>query len=1473
MTDNAWEPIILDDDIVPLDVTIIEERIIDNAFTNLTNEQTTMELTSLLYTIYKDTDLQRHVQTFQDLTTVYKPPDTTFPTILGVQYFPLANVKTVYYPSDKDREAFGSHMEVDMDQVSIEEQREFVEAVHRLSKSRDPYTRTHRQLLDTFRPFAPMQSPTVHKLNSVDALRYVDDNNRMIFRLMQGDSYTSEGVVTVPHGIHVSYIKSIDSFDLQRYKQALRKFSVGDACELHMNEWFVWMDEGTSVYDGVVASISEKGLNIIANGSHQLFIPYDDCGSAYIYPSGEHINTFEFKFCKSHVLQRPLHFLHVVTENDYRYITPQTPSEFLYTYKHLIRAPNPAEIMKVLNRVSLSSPAVRSVTSDIQPFLTQMMHNLVQHVSKPHISQNSRFQRPVRPHFPALLKHTQAVTPVKDLHLEGAFVDIDTFRYQLLHTNIYQEHSIALIILKEYLQKLSTSLKTYHKYILKQKNLNESIVSDAQTDTSSQQSNAPRKLVIAKVYHSLQDVYGDTGKAAFFDKELDPTPYHYARHFSDNKDDDEVVRAKVIHDMGLTNLRDIDHELDSIFEGKRRIRIGEHCLLDVPYGKFLYVRRKVEGKSTWIKVSQLPSTFCVDQPLTYNDLVKSKEHCVLDSYENVCKSLKQVISHHTIANARTELSIIDDIENFLNNLEAIQQEIETDIATNGELHLLGKSHESKRLAHNARVKSLMGYIQRFHTNIAELIDQDDGYYTQGVSDEEQTSYMATYEEHQHYDVLPREGEKISTADQKFINSIEPAIAEILKALGVFLGLVLQLDDIKGMLTMMPKLNITASEIQKDIQGKRAAFLKGAKARGLLAKPEMVPRVHQAMEEKMKQIETDLLKDMYADVIVKVIAVVNLHIMIKYPSLHIRDIYPSCVRAFAYSGYPLNHNTSKSLTVYLCCLAKSIFTENDPRFVTFVKQSDDSTLTLVKTAIDAIMYKSPYIEVLLRQKSAVLSKAPTRPLEGVSTPSINTTFPGFKPMFSREARIQNANTSTQAPSHQASSFISVMRSIVDETPPAKLSIAKVPLMFNACCEERITSSISFYSFFEAHPKGAALRKLRESLLAYHPVLRSRTRSIVYPPVKSDKKRNNLTAKDNKNIQFRFVKPLGTTNIQENTPTFHEALQTFMDINEVFRDDAVLRSMVQTFDDTISDAITEDIDVLVNFIRRNRDDYIARFMSDESLNMLSNVLVEVGDLSDMDMHSYRHVISRFTLHNLPMHFTHIMFGKLVGEQSEEMNDEEKLTYFINMRTQFTPFKSLLVDIISQGLKHIAVMDVPGHDLELILVHLRVMLHTLMMLVTAITDKTQNASDRGIVAALISFVLQRLLTAKSLSTVDISHLRSREEQLREKGKEDEMSLFKADDDERHEQMERRKLRLRDWHLIGGEEDDDTLINDEQEQDEYVSIHDKRNAPISVARNDREEAENYKMGDYRGENDDGDHEPFEDFPSHTIFESERDA
>jgi hypothetical protein len=267
----------------------------------------------------------------------------------------------------------------------------------------------------------------------------------------------------------------------------------------------------------------------------------------------------------------------------------------------------------------------------------------------------------------------------------------------------------------------------------------------------------------------------------------------------------------------------------------------------------------------------------------------------------------------------------------------------------------------------------------------------------------------------------------------------------------------------------------------------------------------------------------------------------------------------------------------------------------------------------------------------------------------------------------------------------------------------------------------------------------------------------------------------------------------------------------------------------------------------------------------------MLIMMRNVKDAD-------VIRFVVHShvatvLPRYLQRIRSARFADEDAWELSftynqyidmsrwtavkDCHDLLYFEDDATKNT---SLLMYVYIKYLINLLLNSIQDEPAT---VHHTINTSALTMAMVGGSDITKQRM--ALMAHLIHDSMVMLVDAVLDNDIDVSHIRKKVEELREQRKQDLISLYRIDDDERQLQMTLKTMGVATWFNVGPTADEDTTIDLLQPDPQQISLTENRNK--------MQEEENYNMGDYQGENaDDNGDEAFEDYPSQFIFSEDRD-
>jgi len=1402
------------------DVVVIEERFDEHASTMLTTEQVNIELTGLLYTFYKDQVTKRVSSYLQLMNTSTNNTQVSATSDI----VPTIHTKSVYYPTEEDMELL-SDTDV-VDHVQFEDLSDFFAHVNRLQQSSDIYQDAHKKIQSMFVPF--VQDPSTPPFDSnMDVLHEYENGASSVKRVLKGNTVKVKGYINTVHPGEKHH-----TFDWTAYIQHLQTLKEGDHVTVYLNDFVLPLSIEATSFTGIVTSVTDTYVITTIDGN-DLHIYFDKPSCAYVYSSND-----MYHFCKHKLVSNNIRFLNIPT---LEYIVPCSYSEFLYSYRSLfsLSLPNFETLARVLSQGKYEASLIQSEHS-------QVFRKLLEDVTLPPLvmSKNKAFSRNDN--------HTLVPQFLDNINIEGhtnAFYDNDLFRMRFLHADCDFENEV----LTRMLSKHFMNIKRGQHFMGRVKSILQKMKASLEDDVAENNvmlqrgSKQEQTKTIAKIYTSTTAINEDTGKHIYFDKQLDPTLYGLKpeSQLDGTQDIEESIRRKLLAQKKRYTASEIEFELRSIMQGRRRVRIGDHCILDIPSGKFVYVRRKVgsQGEHTWVKVSGLPSSFCIDTLLQFNELHASEEHVVYDSYSNTCVALEAAVQNAKMTKIQEKLNVVKQALEMITDTGTIQQI--TRLFDNE----IERFQDMQDVIHyRDMVSNVMKLLHMFQPNMKDFVDDGD-YFESGDMLHDQDELTMTYQDQYTYATLHQEKDNQSEAN---LQDIDMSRMEIVHVFATFTGVKLDSHDVVGINALVAPLLVSVHkrhDIFVAIEKRKQELNAGINMKMYTSLPDYKRRVDETISAKVRAYESELVSTMYKDVILAMTAAFALYIMMKHPKKVINDIYPSCVRMFSYSGYPLrsDKNVQKNLTRYLCCMVKNVCVESDPRYAAISKLSIDGIYDEVVAVTDKILQFSPNIKVQLEINKDILEHSGAH-VKDKHSAHTQSTFYGFKPNVV-DARKPNNK-------HMVVEFIALLNNAVQNTKKFKVSLMNVPLLQNSCCIEKLHDATSYYSFIKSTEENKATYDKIYTALHTQDVHRSKRVNplIKHARIQPRDKTCILTFDGDVDFSAMQTKKLHTPEL----PSYVASIQSLFQSAPFLRQNNpdIFTKMDVDSDDYWDTIVLPEIENNVEFVHQTMMEFGNDIIDHETFVRFKSMLM-IGDALD-DM---KGTIKAFTYY-MTVDVPRLLY-KIRNHKHNEENDTLTRvaavfsTQLRDVASEFNSLKPMSTIMVEDDTKHMLFVS---YVCSCVFKTLIIGLYGTSDIPSSATMNQKDISRLSLISKLMMYMMTQLMTKVTFYANDIRALKNKEEELREKSKVDKMSLYEVDDELRKEQMDRQKIGMNDWFKVGDKLNDlDILVDHKQDQDQYVQV--------IAAQKQTDEIHSSAMGHIVGDNSDA-NEIDEDLPSHRVFE-----
>lgn len=991
------------------------------------------------------------------------------------------------------------------------------------------------------------------------------------------------------------------------------------------------------------------------------------------------------------------------------------------------------------------------------------------------------------------------------------------------------------------------NLRTYVKELAKlEKDLESLDVISATSDKSCQKQNSVQKF--AKEYTSLDVLLSDNDKTVYFDESLDETPYNASEGFKGNNK--KELKLFVLNELSSKakyknyTKSDLDYEVDSVVSGKRKVRIGDLCVLHTFHGDTVYVRQDVAGKPMWVKKFRTPFKICSSNPLVeYNDLTKL-DTCVKETFEEVCKTNQNARILHkyrTLMAMKTELS---SLLNLLEKYETIIEQIENDIDYYRHLvDIVPSQHVVERK---------FEYVD--HVDYEEFTGEE------YLEDE----FQIDFNDQSNFVISPLPKTEASNVEQQSKDK-----QDVLNMLLAAIELPIDESEFAYILSNVnSKVSRTAMELA--LKKYQVGLWQQVNETSYKGNEEYRRKVDITIATKMQQKEVELLKKYHYNLLRFMIAMIVIMIFVKYPNYAIKKIIPSCVSFLSYSGYPITNQMDgqRSLVKYFACLISKI--TDDMRFELY---QDKDVKDVEKSIIDAISeILSENYELNTQLEIAKTVFAETLPVSEALS-HVSEPITGFKPNY----KFANVDSVPQ----KYRGILKYMKSIheaIQKSRILKQNIVHVPNLFNSCCTETLTKDLDFFTYFESSPLFQGAKKqvsgMKKEVF---------DEQNMYPPMKIKGYIDIFSRKLIQHTKTQEVHLKDTTEMEQSISMYKEQVYRFItETPDLFSTNVpdTLLQLVENFDvdnwwyDVFYPRLNKEYDILAEFLTK-----IYMNTSEINLAYIKDKLILISDTDNAK--TIRNTIHMFLKSKLKT-----LVGSIVNKKTT--NDVEFNVDTLKTNPVFAIIASVAANSnyssISKELQNLLTAFVnidylyfDTNDQNLILKNISVLAYMLILFfnqmlqvttgdteyfsksVEAISfDKDIKTKDNfNITSSIINLCLEKLAVQLENNTVDVDSLKMAVERLREQRKEELIAAFRVDDEERMLQNVLKKMGLDNWADVFSNED-----NSEVSEEVQATMN-----PKPIVKDEYEEEKDYIYASYQGENYDNE-ENEEDYVSYEAYD-----
>lgn len=496
---------------------------------------------------------------------------------------------------------------------------------------------------------------------------------------------------------------------------------------------------------------------------------------------------------------------------------------------------------------------------------------------------------------------------------------------------------------------------------------------------------------IVKRYDSLKQLNEDNGKIVYVDKKYDHTNYTLKTKLG-------LHGNELWHSL-LVETGD-DFEAKCIIDGKRPVKEGDVALVGT---NLVFKRAIISGKEMWIKTTGLP--------VCETELKANETKMVLDTYDNLCKSVDNYKSHHEYLQKRMAIKLLEDFNKEENSISDDVLIHMVNMFEHGYLHRISNS--------------MFGYIER--TSYDDYQGKEEAYNLSNM-------YM---------NFAYGDGPSMVMGNKR-----DEDKATLLDMICKVLDVDFPENDRKAINNLVDK-ELPDENAQKEIEMKNKDFnrqiaqlLESNKKKSPKTYVKLKMELESKKAEKIDVVRYRILSTHNFAKVLLCCAHLLIVIVIKHPAIMIKRLIPKCVQHFSYNDY-LN-----SLIKYMACVLKTLHQPKDIRFGMF-EDMEANEVALKRMVEKVLKSNQEYAQriVNVNIKDTIAPKV-------ISYDQLNTFY---KPCFDfSKSSYQN-------------SIIEYLRTINDTIKSAKKSrfnIINMPLIANMCCTELLVRGTNYYTYFSS-----------------------------------------------------------------------------------------------------------------------------------------------------------------------------------------------------------------------------------------------------------------------------------------------------------------------------------------------------------------------------------------------------------------------
>jgi hypothetical protein len=355
------------------------------------------------------------------------------------------------------------------------------------------------------------------------------------------------------------------------------------------------------------------------------------------------------------------------------------------------------------------------------------------------------------------------------------------------------------------------------------------------------------------------------------------------------------------------------------------------------------LKNDIDNKEFWVKDKEMTYNLCADENKLGDHVALTKQKCVYDDKEKLCKVKELYFVKNSIENLKIRKKIIEKLQNFHKNYGKIK---------------LDQQHTLEWLK---QMLDLSIIKSSFELSYENEIDYTDFIGDAGAEDEDKFGHGEVGEGIK-YTVL----KTTKDDDEDFKRKPKIENENFAELLIKQFGIVITDNDLNYIIRNQEYYNNETS-LNHLIQVKRNEINKGAT--GALNKyktdnpkddddtlkkiKRFTDKLNIEKEKRLLDMETTYRGTFYKNSILSICALFIIVVQIKLPDVSLMSGFTNCMKDFGLEGFPLNEN-SKSLLKYVSCVIKNISSPHDERLTTVYKMTLEQIHAEIKKLIIQIL---------------------------------------------------------------------------------------------------------------------------------------------------------------------------------------------------------------------------------------------------------------------------------------------------------------------------------------------------------------------------------------------------------------------------------------------------------------------------------------------------------------------------------------